>query len=162
MKTLSLVLLLSFGASAQVPMMNFNTSSDNATVCNTTNTEQPNTDPLSSKYGKTSFLVMFHAIGCAGVSEKQTEVCNHQVVKAGQCASYHFHGGTSRRGAQICVPKGHYHADNLWNCGNGFFGGHLSFGINNDKQASVDHLSYIEQLASGKTYYVVQGQVNVK
>ena len=161
MKSLLPLLLLSFGAAAQVPMMNFAMSSDNATVCNTTNLEKPNTDPNDSNYGVTEFRVMFHAIGCAGENAHQTEVCNAQVVQAGQCVSYHYRFGLSRRNAQICVPQGHGGATDDWNCGTGDYSGHFNFPINNDQSADVNHLHYERHEGVRRHYYALTGVVAV-
>lgn len=163
MKTLSLILLLSFGASAHVPQMNFNASSDNAMVCNDTDAEQPNHDPKSANYGRTEFLVLYHAIGCAGTKNSQTEICNSQVLQAGQCSSYHFKWGTTRRGAEVCVPKGHGEAKDEWNCGAKKGALHLSFYLNNGELADISHLSYVftHYKYTDSNGFSVRGDVNV-
>lgn len=159
MKLLPLVLLISFGAAAQSPSTNFNSSSDNATVVNTTNTESLQTDE-SDYVGKTEFKVLFHAIGCAGVDTKQTDICNSQIVQSGQSASYHFKWGTLKRGAQICLPRGH-HGDDDWNCGtlNGIFDGHLSFSLSNGQQAEVSKLYFYKHQNETSVTYAVRGNV---
>ena len=161
MKSLSLILLLSFGAAAQVPVMNFNAETNDATICNTTNNEPIDTNAGHAQYGQTPFLALFHAIGCAGVTSKQTEICNKQVVQAGQCASYHFKWGTTSRGGQVCVPAGHGGAKDKWNCGAIDYRGHLIFDLSNDDTANVSHLVYSEIFHYDKNYAFLDGNVNI-
>lgn len=161
MKTLPLMFFISFGAAAHVPQMNFNPPSKTATVCNTSNKEPYNDDPTDHHFGRTNFLVLYHAIGCAGTHVDQVEICNHQVLQAGECASYHFRWGTTRRGAQVCLPNAHG-TNTDWTCGsNG--GGHLSFYLNNGKEADVSHLRYetYTDPLSEKDYLSVYGNVHV-
>ena len=160
MKSISLLLLLSFGAAAQAPMMNFNTSSDNAMVCNATDKEQPNLDDNSQFFGRTQFMVLFKAMGCAAVHLGQAEVCNQQIIQAGQCASYHFRGGTSHPSAQICLPHAHGALED-WNCGTGGRHGHLVFSLSNTLRADVDHLQYYTIYDVKEDYKHVVGNVDV-
>ena len=161
MKVLPLVLFISFGTAAQVPITNFNTTKDYAKVCNISNVEKPNTDPLSLSFGRTPFLVLYHALGCAGLHYAQGETCHYEIVQAGQCSNYHFKGGTSRRGAQICVPRGHGGLDNDWNCGVAILGAHFSFRINNGLQADVNHLKYKRPFPIPSYALQLTGHVNV-
>ena len=157
MKYLLPLLLLSFSVAAQSVSTNFSESSDNATVVNGTNNE-PETNPSDPYLGKTAFRVLFHAVGCAGSDHKQTEICNAQVVQAGQSVSYHFKWGTTSRGVQICTPKGHGGATDDWNCGSLNFHGHFTFPIKNGQTREVKKLHYIIYDAFKKEYSRIDGQ----
>ena len=160
MKYLLPLLLLSFGVAAQSTSTNFSSSSDNAVVCNATNTERVERD-IFDYVGKTPLRVLFHAVGCAGSDHKQTEICNAQVVQAGQCASYHYRWGTTSRGAQICIPKGHGGTDD-WNCGSLGLDGHFTFAITNGQTNDVSHLYYDRPTMDGHEIPNLHGRVVVR
>ena len=160
MKLLLPILLLSFGASAQSGMTNFSIQQDNAVVCNTTNTEKLEAES-SELLGKTAFRVLYHAVGCGATDHNQTEICNVQVVQAGQCASYHYRWGTTSRGAQICIPKGHGGTDD-WNCGSLGLDGHFTFAITNGQTNDVSHLYYDRPTMDGHEIPNLHGRVVVR
>ena len=141
MKSL-LFVLFSLSSAGKIPQMNFNAIDNSAAVCNTTDKEAPNPNLDAINLGSTPFLVLFHAVGCAGVQQGQMEICDDQIVPEGQCVFYHFKWGTTRRSAQICVPRGHGGARDEWNCGSANSHGHFSFHINNDQQADVHNLTF--------------------
>ena len=141
MNKVALLLLLSFGASAQVPFTNYTANKDTAVVCNNTNTEKMDYDWGNAWYGYTSIKVLFKAWGCFNATDGQLEVCNAQILHAGKCASYHFRGGTSGKIAQICLPNGHGYCNSGWNCGSQDGHGHLQFDIHNGLTAGAKNLS---------------------
>lgn len=142
MKKFIVVGFLSFNVFAQVPFTNFVANSDDAVVCNDTNTE-PTTEDSNEWLGRTQLMVMFHAVGCAAVYNTQTEVCKKEIIQAGECTSYHYKWGTLRRKSQLCVPQGHG-ASHLWECGSANNGGHFSFDVNNGQKAGVSHVTFKE------------------
>ena len=161
MKKIALLLLLSFGASAQMPFTNFISNPDDVVVCNNTNTEKPNRDNWDNHYGETSFKVLFRAWGCAAMVAGQPETCHSEVVEAGQCGSYHFKGSTTSRSVQICVPPWHGGASKTWNCGSASSGGHLQVHVHNGQYVGVKNLQYHYSDSAGNNHSVT-GDIDIK
>lgn len=113
--------------------------SSNATICNTTE----NDVGQNNAYGKTNIAVIFSARGCAAINHGQTYVCSAQFnITPGQCASYHFKGGTSARHAEVGLPfrytiTGAVHD---WNFGDP--GSHFNLNAYNGYTASVKRMGF--------------------
>lgn len=124
-------------------------SSDRAVVCNETAGDPHHTIPNPNVYGETDIAVIFSAQGCAAVNHGQTFVCSAQFnIAPGQCASYHFKGGTSRRHAAVGLPRNDdiNGADNDWNFGTAG-NGHFQLNVYNGYKRGVKYMGlYISGL----------------